>query len=635
MIKAVKGYNFQSWEEFNFIIESGVTIINGYNYDDETSEGSGKSAILNALCWCLYGKLPKDVKIDEVIREGEKKGGVEVLLGDDVVIRSRGPNELKIMKFNGEGHDVVKGKDSRETQKLIEEMVGMSFETFCQTVYFAQGYNKKFVTANEEDRGKILSEIQDLSVFDRAYKEAHNLIKPEKKKLEDLKHQNELEGVKYNHNLRSIAEHKNYAEQERARIAAQVLGIENTLTLKDAERFTKQSEADNFISESPEKIKEYNDDITSLEARAQEIMGLKSKVELQLSEISNHAANKSRIKNNIDSDSRRVTKLEGEKEALAIFISNPTKTCNTCGSTLDKCDTSHAEKETRDLHGRIAELQSGLVSMDKEFSEMGTLDATELNQQIAKHNSDIQQTNSIIYDLRTRIQNNDRNINQYNSLLQMIAMVDNDILSIKSQLSQAQNQEAGNRDDVIKSLEAENLDITVNIDSINNLIDVANARLNRLENLKTGFKEVKSYTFTSVLNELTRRTNDYLQELFEVPMNLRFTNENMKIGLDIRINKKSRSHGLFSGGQQRRIGLAVDLALSDIVTSRTGTGVNLLILDEYFKDLSESSMTKCLYLLEKLGKPTILIEHNSVFKSIVNRSFDIELRDGKSQMVTS
>ena len=74
------------------------------------------------------------------------------------------------------------------------------------------------------------------------------------------------------------------------------------------------------------------------------------------------------------------------------------------------------------------------------------------------------------------------------------------------------------------------------------------------------------------------------------------------------------------------------LALSDIVTSRSGSTINLLILDEPFQNLSEAGMTKCLRLLERIGKPTLLIEHNSIFQSIVNRTINIELKDGTSCM---
>ena len=172
-------------------------------------------------------------------------------------------------------------------------------------------------------------------------------------------------------------------------------------------------------------------------------------------------------------------------------------------------------------------------------------------------------------------------------------------------------------------------------DSIAGQIKEIQTRDHRLEILKRGFKEIKSFVFNSALQDLTNKTNTYLIELFEVPISIAFTNDNMKIGMDVVYDNKSRGLGLLSGGQFRRVSLAVDLALSDIINTRKGSKFNLLILDEYFKDLSEQSMEKCLKLLERLGKSTILIEHNSIFKSIVDKTFEVELIGGVSSVKSS
>jgi ATPase subunit of ABC transporter with duplicated ATPase domains len=74
--------------------------------------------------------------------------------------------------------------------------------------------------------------------------------------------------------------------------------------------------------------------------------------------------------------------------------------------------------------------------------------------------------------------------------------------------------------------------------------------------------------------------------------------------------------------------LAVDLAIADIVASRKASKLNVLILDEYFKDLSEVSMEKCLDLLTKRKCPVILVEHNTLFKNIVENTFFARLKDG-------
>ena len=183
-------------------------------------------------------------------------------------------------------------------------------------------------------------------------------------------------------------------------------------------------------------------------------------------------------------------------------------------------------------------------------------------------------------------------------------------------------------------LQTENDMLNNDLLAVTKLLEDSKVYRARLESLKDGYKEVKSYTFNSVLNELTFKANNYLCQLYETPVELKFTNNNMKIELDLTINGHTRGYGLFSGGQQRRINLSVDLALSEIIANRSGSKcVNVRFLDEYFKDLDENSMQKCLRLLEKLGGSTVLIEHNSVFKSIVDNTVNVELSNETSKMV--
>jgi len=175
MIKSIKAINFLPWKKLEFTFDPGVVLLTGWNKQDGTSEAIGKSSILNALTFCLYGKLPKDVNIDQVIHTGEKSCSVEVELDNgNSIVRTRSPNKLYIKKTDG---SIESGKDVRDCQKLIDQVIGMSFETFCQTVYYPQNYQNKFITANEEQKAKILSEIQDLSIFDRAAKKSNDSLK--------------------------------------------------------------------------------------------------------------------------------------------------------------------------------------------------------------------------------------------------------------------------------------------------------------------------------------------------------------------------------------------------------------------------------------------------------------------------
>ena len=633
MIVQIIAKGFQSWENLNFSITNEVTLIDGFNYDDGTSEGSGKSAILNALCWCLYGKVPKtDVKIDDIIKDGQKDCEVQVLLKHnkiDRIIRSRSPNQLCMVDKN---QKVIVGQTAIETQKEIEKVIGVSFDTFCQTYYFAQGFPKKFVTATQEERGKILSEIQDLGVFDRGRKEVMVLAKLEDQKIISLQHDIEINKVKYDGNIRAIKQQQDFIRQQKADLQSreQVYQTQKQQKVKSLEELdTQKITLNEIVTSGPLEVLQ-NDKVT-LDTLLEESQKKLAQIQGQRSNLEDTLRVRRSIIADIQASQQRTDRFLKSKQELTEFIQNPTNICSLCGTTLKDRDTTHAKQELTKVLESLDKEAKYLIQQETRLSEIPEISVKELDQQIIEATNSQSELKLAVGNIKLAISKVEDTTRKLGALDQVAELHIKDIKVLETQILELQQKVIEEDNEVINVLESENIQILEVLESLKGLLQIAQNRVYQLEALKGGFKEVKSYTFNSILNELTCRVNRYLIDLFEVSVNLKFTNENMKIGMDLTMGTVKRGYGLFSGGQQRRVQLAVDLALSDIVAARTGTKQSLLILDEYFKDLSEVSMHKCLMLLEKLGRPIILIEHNSVFKSIVNRTFMIELRNGTSK----
>lgn len=671
MIKEVTAKNFLSWKDLEFKLNAGVTLIDGWNEDDQTSEGSGKSAILNAIAWCLYGKIPKDANIDDVIKEGEKSCAVEVWFDDGTVIqRTRKPNALSMTR---DGKRIV-GKDSNETQSLINEYIALSFETFCQTIYFAQNYAKKFITANQEEKGKILSEVQDLTIFDKAGKEVRSLIKLDEDAQVKLKHSKELavrdeelikrdiraEELKYEHakaaHVQRIANINNqiatqeamidHALQQQAQriqsLASQVDEAQNTLRHHEAGKAQLLESVSSLVyNETAEKaFQEANNQLMSqIGAVNAELTGIDKLITARkLAEIQGQRY------------ATRYKQLLAEKEKNLAFIANPSKNCPTCGTQLEACDTSHAETEVVRIDGETAEIVVALTTLSIEIeTPIPTKDElnaklAEIRQQRLVNDTEIQNLRSVkdkmnraaahlmAFDQNIKAQQ-DRTAKLQGQLereKEPLVLDTSKLDALREEVARVASEEVPFDLTVTETLIAKLQTVTESIQDFDRLMEEKCKHLQRLEDLKNGFKEIKSYVFNSMLNEINARVHKYLTHLFEVPVSVRFKNDEMKIETEVRYDGVDRGLGLLSGGQFRRVSLAVDLALSDTVTARKGVRVGVLILDEYFKDLSEASMEKCLTLLEGRGQPVLLIEHNSIFKNIVNNSVMVKLENGTS-----
>jgi exonuclease SbcC len=701
MLSNISAKNFLSWKDLNFNVSKGATLVDGWNQDDQRSEGSGKSAVLNAVCWGIYGKLPKDANVDDVIKDGETSCSVVLEFDNgDSVVRTRKPNELFILKAGV----TIKGKDARETQTLIEEYVGCNFETFCQSVYFAQNYDKKFLSSNQEDKGKILSSIQNLQVFDKARKEVMDLLKAETDKITKLKNRVQVEENNLSNFTSQRALIQSFIQDKIQKHEQQVAMINQQINLLNGHVISTEAsiavvrgqfETYNLDALSQDEVElnqakaQYQTQLSGVTYQKGQIDSIKKAILGKETEGKQLAAKYQSIEQKLKSlnptethrykalSANRAQILDLEKNTSRIrllakvkqledFISNPTKTCPSCGTELKTADTSHIQKELDQVKAEIEEISAStqrqaadydvqinaeLASSANQSTEWAQeaqqivvqlqavseyLDQNkipsvdDLTAQESEIKGVIKQIDGALFDTQQRKLQHAQLANQWDSLIRQLNSYNDQRSQFGYSLTQLGQPDVSQDQTKLKAVENELNKVQEQLTELRNLVDVSNQHSNRLETLKDGFKEIKSYVFTNALNELNFRTNQYLNDLFEMEATIKFTNEDQKIESKIVLDGKIRSLGLLSGGQNRRFNLAVDLALSDIVSYRKTSKLDLLIFDEYFKDLSEISMEKSLELLKSRKCPVILIEHNSIFKNIVDNTFFVRLENGTS-----
>lgn len=136
------------------------TLVSGHN-------GSGKTTIIIALCYALFGKAYKNVKLGQLINntnKGRMVCEITFTKGQDVfkVIRGEKPKVFEIYK-NEELIDQT--GNSRNYQAKLERILGMDYRMFTQTVVLNRSRYVPFMTLTPVDRRKIVEDILDISVF--------------------------------------------------------------------------------------------------------------------------------------------------------------------------------------------------------------------------------------------------------------------------------------------------------------------------------------------------------------------------------------------------------------------------------------------------------------------------------------
>lgn len=196
--------NFSSYRDETVDL-SGVTLaaLVGQN-------GAGKSSLLDALTWALFGEGTKGGKkeLDNYITRGEKEGQVEVqfrLNGATYrVVRgrslARNKSTLEFFVQNGDGWRPLSGKTLAETQAAIEATLRMDYRTFTASSLILQGRADSFTAdMTDQERKEALARILGLDLWDRMQERAREKVrqlKAEAQALEQTKQRLQAESEK-------------------------------------------------------------------------------------------------------------------------------------------------------------------------------------------------------------------------------------------------------------------------------------------------------------------------------------------------------------------------------------------------------------------------------------------------------
>lgn len=146
--------------------------------------GNGKSSIADAIAWALWGQCKGASQrsgMDDLVRIGSSDMEVSFSFEEDgsdyKVIRKRdkkrGQTSLDLLIYDGKNRFVPAGGSTiSETQAKIEKIIKLDYDTYLCTAYLSQGKADLFALKTPKERKQVLSEILNLSIYDRLEKRA-------------------------------------------------------------------------------------------------------------------------------------------------------------------------------------------------------------------------------------------------------------------------------------------------------------------------------------------------------------------------------------------------------------------------------------------------------------------------------
>ena len=152
-----------------------LTLVLGENLDqggDDSGSrnGTGKTTIINALSYALYGKALTNIRANNLINKTNSKGMLVTLHFeknnvDYRVERGRGPNLLKFFVDDQEQEmtDESQG-DSRKTQEFINVLLDMSHDMFKHIVAL-NTYTEPFLSMRQNDQRAIIEQLLGITIL--------------------------------------------------------------------------------------------------------------------------------------------------------------------------------------------------------------------------------------------------------------------------------------------------------------------------------------------------------------------------------------------------------------------------------------------------------------------------------------
>ena len=168
-----------------------LTLVLGENLDqggDDSGSrnGTGKTTIINALSYALYGLALTNIKRNNLINKTNGKGMVVTLQFEKDatsyrVERGRGPNFLKFYVNDQEQELIDESQgDSRKTQETINELLGMSHDMFKHIVAL-NTYTEPFLSMRTNDQRAIIEQLLGITILT----EKSNALKDKIKETKD------------------------------------------------------------------------------------------------------------------------------------------------------------------------------------------------------------------------------------------------------------------------------------------------------------------------------------------------------------------------------------------------------------------------------------------------------------------
>jgi len=643
-LRKLKLDGWMSYDKATFKLNNpGITRING-------KIGSGKSAILEAIFYLLFGKTLRgkesvDNLINKILNKGYdiklwfKLDGIPFAIRE---VRGRVNRGLYFYKHDKD----LRGKSDPETRKIILKTLKMTSDDFRSIAFLGQRQTQLLVEGKPAERARAIVDIFALNKYDELINDCDADLKEavqEKKVLaEDLeRYTKELENLES-----SLLDDDDYDEIDpddlvalENKIDAIAKKISKIRTLSEQvqaiitkagmldeqrQRVLKLSLEIKKLKAERAKHKKPDADLTEIEELLDELQEAHADAVHNLNRSKKEIANAKAMTNAcpVNSKTCPVNVPLDNKEAIITKFTKKAKRADTEGQEIEK-DIKKAKK-TKNLIKTYTALDLAIKNKqdaitEVQDAELGDVDIPSEKKKLKKYKRSIEKGNEKVSEL----------INERTEIKSALAVSEE-----KKSIREKVNEALADKEQAVIDLKEE-----VNKKSI---------EAQYLAGALAVFKKMKMYKIDLVLQLLNSHLKEILEKISNEEYKAEFISQRTgsdkkkkldKIGILVYDSYKVLPIELCSGGQATEVGLAVLLSTWKTANSISQKGVSSLWLDEVFGPLNEEIINRIfdsvVEIANDLGATAInIISHRDLDSRLFDYFWDLKRIDGITEVAT-
>ena len=600
--------NFLAIQHAKFNLKNnGFVLINGINNnkdDNAKSNGAGKSALFEALIYCLTGETSRGAKDKDVVNK-YTNDGLSIELNFKInhdsykLIRYKEHKEFGTnLKLYINGID-KSGKGIRDTEKILSEYLpDLNSQLISSVIILGQGLPYRFTNNTPSGRKDLLeklskSDFMIIDLKDRLTKRKTILLN-EIRTFED--------------NILADTNQKLVLEAQLQKL----LDEKEKLVYEDFDLLinNKQIELDKLNVEFNDLQKKLDDIKLKLQICDSNLSNLYKDEESKKIKIIQES------NNDINPLYQELIKFEAERKSIneqVLKLESIKDICPTCGQKLPdihKVDTTslHNELDTLDEKiklkridiNNLKELANNKVTQLEKEIEIKEKEINEEKLNISKEQSDINvhELSDGIHKLEIEITTIKLNKENYETKSKTI---DNDINVCKNTI-----------DEKTKNILYNNIEK----DNSNNHLDIINKMLNVIS------RDFRGYLLSNIIEYINIRAKLYSKDIFLTDkIDFKLDGNNIFIGYC------NKAYEVLSGGEKQKVDLIVQFAIRDMMSQFLNFTSNIIVLDEIFDNLDYIGCQRVLDLisnkLNDLDSIFIITHHENELDIPVDKTITI------------